>query len=312
VGVADGLELGCERSLLGERLLGASERAETARDAPARDPGSARVVLALPLRERQGEELERLAVRARVVTRPAHVVRNRRDPAPRRRIGRAAGEVHPALVPLPPKLRGLDDAEHVRRVDGERILAGRARDLPGREEARSSSSVPLGGVRHPAALEVDAGTAAGIVRAQHRLGVDECRVGLVEPLQEPPGARELRQALREKGTVALVPGPRDELREPALAALRVVEVPETVELGERDGRGITIHSGRPGVTRRYSGSSTSAATDSYASCAVSPTGSDQHASGVEKISPSSVPSQPARRTARTISAARPSGSGTAR
>src|SRR4029078_10125195 len=270
--------------------------------AQRRDTAPASVDVALPLRGRKGEELERLAVRARVVTRPAHVVRNRRDPAPRRRIGRAAGEGHSALVPLPPQLRWLEHADHVPCVDGDPILPVRARDLPGREEARSSSSVPLGGVRHPAALEVDAGTAAGIVRAQHRLGVDECRVGLVEPLQEPPGARELRQALREKCTVALVPGPRDELREPALAALRVVEVPETVELGERDGRGITIHSGRPGVTRRYSGSSTSAATDSYASCAASQTGSDQNASGVEKIYTASVPSPPARRNARAISA----------
>ena len=154
---------------------------------------------------------------ARVVPRPAHVVRERPDPAAGARVGRRPGELHRALVPLPRALGRLDDAEHVRGVDRERVLARRAGVLPRLEElaARPRPSRPAM-FADPPALEQQAHASARVVAAVARARPRRASASrLVEPALKPLRARELRQHLPEECPVVLVCGPFEEERENA-------------------------------------------------------------------------------------------------
>ena len=128
------------------------------------------IVLALALDEGEREELERLLVGARVVLRPRHVVREGRDPALRGGVGRRAGELHRALVPLPRAAR----AARRFRACARRRPRGRPRPTRGRAPTRRGTTrLPRPSrarrVRDAAALEQDADAGAVVVGCREPL-----------------------------------------------------------------------------------------------------------------------------------------------
>ena len=117
----------------------------------------------------------------------------------------------------------------------------RARSQAARKSLRPRPS-RAGGVRHAAALELQAHAAPrdrpdGERPRRRRASAS----AVVEAPLQPARPRDLRQHLREEGSALLDPGPLQQLGEAALAPGRVVEVPQAIELVERDGRGIPVH-----------------------------------------------------------------------
>ena len=125
---------------------------------------------------------------------------------------RAAGsvderrELHRALVPRPPLRRRLDDPEHVCGVDGERVLARRARELPGADERVAAATFATCAVLDAPTFEQETDATASVVGPERRVCVVERPVGVVEAALEPLCASELRQNLRESGAVVLRTG----------------------------------------------------------------------------------------------------------
>jgi hypothetical protein len=144
------------------------------------------------LGERALEATECILGAAELVQRPAEIVLDRRDPAPRTRVARAPRDLERALGPFDLTFGRLDDREHVRGVGGEVVESGSASERERVSEMNARSAWIARRVHDAAALEV-----VEHPRLDRRSGNPirdgiELRVRFGEPALEPERARELR------------------------------------------------------------------------------------------------------------------------